>query len=91
MRLRFTQAAPKHKIGKSRVKYVIDNPFVAFRITAPDAHPDDRTLYLGDDGTGRALEVLTVPIEDGELVIHAMDLRARYRAVYDAAKEVATE
>ncbi len=91
MRLRFTQAARKHKIGKSRVRHVIDNPLVVFRIPAPDAYSDDRTLYLGDDGSGRALEVLTVPIEDGELVIHAMDLRAKYRFGYDAAKEVRAE
>ena len=35
-------------------------------------------------------EVLTVPIENGELVIHAMDLGAKYRSTYYAAKK-ATE
>ncbi len=89
--LRFTQAARKHQIGKSRVRHVIDNPLVVFRVPAPDGHSDDRTPYLGDDQAGRALEVLTVPIEDGELVIHAMDLRAKYRSIYDAAKEATTE
>ncbi len=88
--LRFTQAARKHKVGTSRVRHVIDNPLVTFQIPAPDDHTADRTLYLGDDGTGRALEVLTVPIEGGELVIHAMDLRAKYRPIYDAAKEATT-
>jgi hypothetical protein len=82
---------PKHKIGKSRAQYVIDNPFVVFRIPAPDDHSDDRILYLGDDETGRPLEIMTVPIEDGELVIHAMDLRTKYRSAYDAAKEATTE
>ncbi len=67
------------------------NPLLAFRIPAPDDHSDDRILYLGDDETGRALEVLTVLMEDGELVIHAMDLRTKYRSVYDAAKEATTE
>ena len=69
---------------------MIDHPLVVFRISAPDIDSDDRTLYLGDDETGRALEVLTVPIDNGELVIHAMDLRAKYRSTYYAAKE-ATE
>jgi hypothetical protein len=82
--LRFTHAARKHKIGKSRVHHVIDNPLVVFRIPAPDDHSDD-------DETGRPLEIMTVPIEDGELVIHAMDLRTKYRSVYDAAKEATTE
>jgi hypothetical protein len=89
--LRFTQAARKHKIGKARIAYVIDNPVVTFTIAAPDGDSDNRTLYLGDDHTGRALEILTVPIEGGELVIHAMDLRAKYRAVYEAAKEATEE
>lgn len=40
---------------------------------APDDHSDDRVLYLEDDETGRPLEIMTVPLEDGELVIHAMD------------------
>jgi hypothetical protein len=35
--------------------------------------------------------VLTVPVEDGELVIHAMDLRTKYRSVYDAVKEATIE
>jgi hypothetical protein len=35
--------------------------------------------------------VLTVPIEGGELVIHAMDLRAKYRSAYDDAKEATTD
>ncbi len=91
MPLRFTQASRKHKIGKSRAQHVIDNPLVIFRIPAPDDHSDDRILYLGDDETGRPLEIMTVPIEDGELVIHAMDLRTKYRSAYDAAKEATTE
>ncbi|MGH3922823.1 MAG: hypothetical protein ACRDTT_08150 [Pseudonocardiaceae bacterium] len=91
MFLRFTQAARKHKIGKSRVRHVIDNPLMVFRIPPPDDHSDDRILYLGDDQTGRPLEVMTVPVEDGELVIHAMDLRTKYRSFYDAAKEATTE
>jgi len=28
---------------------------------------------------------------DGELVIHAMDLRTKYRSAYDAAKEATTQ
>ncbi|MBA2325005.1 MAG: hypothetical protein H0V92_13670 [Pseudonocardiales bacterium] len=87
MLLRFSQAARKHKIGKARVRHVIEQPIAVFRVPAPDELSDERTLYLGDDESGRALEVLTVPIEDGQLVIHAMDLRPKYRPIYDAAKE----
>ncbi len=48
------------------------------------------TAVRGDE-TGRALEVLAVLLEDGQLVIHAMDLRAKYCSIYDAAKEATTE
>lgn len=69
---------------------MVENPLVVVQVLAADDHSDDRTLYLGDDETCRAFEVLTVPIEDGELVIHVMDLRSKYRSVYNAAKETTT-
>ena len=43
----------------------------------------DRTLYVGDDHTGRALEVVTVEIPEGLLVLHAMDMREKYRQLYE--------
>ena len=52
--------------------------------------PTAESCYLGDDETGRPLEIMTVPLEDGELVIHVMDLRTKYRSAYDAAKEATT-
>ena len=42
---------------------------------------------LGDDGAGIPLEVMAVELEVGTLyVIHAMDLRERYRPQYEEAK-----
>lgn len=76
MRLRFTQAARKHRVGENRIRQVINSPLISYMVPAPTAAQDDRTLYVGDDQTGRALEVLTVPLEGGGLlVVHAMDLR----------------
>lgn len=87
VRVRFTQAGRRHRIGERRVRHVIEHPLVSYLVPAPTEEQDDRTLYLGDDHTGRALEVLTVPLEDGGLlVVHAMDLREKYRPEYDAAK-----
>ena len=37
----------------------------------------------GDDATGRALEVMAVRTERGLLVIQAMDLRTKWRALYE--------
>ncbi len=45
---------------------------------------DARTLWLGDDDRGVALEIVTVPLrESGLLVIHAMLLRDKYRGLYE--------
>ncbi|MCR1784045.1 hypothetical protein KVF89_16010 [Nocardioides carbamazepini] len=39
----------------------------------------DRWLYLGVDGSGRLLEIITLQGDDGdEVVIHAMKLRKKY-------------
>ncbi|WP_157601660.1 hypothetical protein [Saccharomonospora halophila] len=44
-------------------------------------------LYLGDDDTGRALEVGVIDTDEGDhLVIHVMDLRAKFRTYYDFGK-----
>ena len=57
------------------------------RVPPPAGHPDERLLFLGDDGDGVALEVTAVELDDGDLyVIHAMDLRDRYRPQYEEAK-----
>lgn len=59
-----------------------------FRIRAPGFGGDDRLLYLGDDGGRVALEVMAVELDSGELyVIHAMEMRERYRARYEEANK----
>ena len=43
-----------------------------------------RVVYLGDDDHGSALEVMAVQGKDDELlVIHAMELRDKYRKRYE--------
>jgi len=46
---------------------LVENPLVVVPVPAADGHSDDRTLYLGDDETGRAFEVLTVPSRTASL------------------------
>jgi hypothetical protein len=44
-------------------------------------------MFLGDDETGRALEVGAVEVsEDLLLVIHVVDLRERFRGSYERGK-----
>ena len=85
MRVEFTQSARRHKIGKARVRQVLANPVVVDRIV--EVHdPWVRLLILGDDDTGRALEVIAVEEDEVFVVIHAMDLRQKFRALYEEGK-----
>ncbi len=78
----FTQSARKHKIGRARVLDVLANPVVVDRIEERDP-PAVRLLVLGADRSGRRLAV--VAIVEGEMlvVIHAMDLRRKFRRLYE--------
>lgn len=90
-RVRFARSATKHRVSKERIRYVIANCGLAFEEPAPSSSAealDDRLLCLGDDADGKALEVMVVEGSKGELVvIHAMQLRAKYRDQYEEAKQ----
>ena len=59
----------------------------ALALPAPEPGIDDRLVFLGDDLTGRALEVVAVRLPDCLLVIHEQDLQAKFRPYYDQARE----
>lgn len=83
MEVEFATSARRHRVGKARALHVVRNPRVRFIVNDP-AGRDDRVVFLGDDQTGRALEVMGVELTDGTLyVIHVMDLRAKYRSAYE--------
>jgi len=84
----FAHSAGKHGVSKGRARQVIANPTVTLILPAPSPGKDERMVWLGADSTGRVLEVVTVPSDKGGLyVIHAKDIRARFRRYYDAAVE----
>ncbi len=86
--VRFARSATRHRISKDRVIHVIANYRVRFEQPPPDTQAararSTRVVYLGDDDRGRALEVMAVEGKRGELlVIHAMELRDKYRKHYE--------
>lgn len=90
-RVRFARSATKHRVSRERICYVIAHCGLAFEEPAPPSSADaldERLLCLGDDAEGKALEVMVVEGSNGELVvIHAMELRAKYRDQYEEAKQ----
>jgi len=47
---------------------------------------DERVVFLGMDKSGRAIEVVAVESEHGLLVIHAMDMRPKWRLFLSLAE-----
>ena len=89
--VRFARSATKHRIPKESIRYVIAHCGLTFDEAPParDAEVLDRRLVcLGDDPSGRALEVIAVEGDKDDLiVIHAMELREKYRVQYEEAKQ----
>lgn len=89
-RVRFARSATKHRISKERIRHVISHCGLAFEEPAPRASEavDERLVVLGDDADGKELEVMAVEGPKGELiVIHAMELREKYRTQYEEARQ----
>ncbi|HEY3829391.1 MAG TPA: hypothetical protein VGL57_09355 [Solirubrobacteraceae bacterium] len=89
-RVRFARSATKHRVSKERIRHVIAHCGLTFKESPPAREAgvfDDRIVCLGDDADGMALEVMAVEGSKDELVvIHAMELREKYRDQYQEAK-----
>ncbi len=90
MRIRFTRAATKHGIAHQHSRDVVEHCGLIFIGPAPPHSPSsfvERLLYLGDDATGRPLEVMAIETgPDDLLIIYAMPLRRKYLLLYQEAK-----
>ena len=84
--IRFTKSAREQRVGRARAVYVVEHAYAVVRQTRPDQ--PEVVMFLGDDKTGRALEVGAVEVsEDLLLVIHVMDLRQKFRGSYEQGKQ----
>lgn len=86
MAIRFAASASRHGISHERSRHVV------LHCTCPlygcESSDVDLVAYLGPDANGVPLEVFGVELDnDVVLVIHAMNLRARYREDYARVME----
>jgi hypothetical protein len=88
--IRFARSATKHRISRERSLHVIEHcgfQIVKRQWNGMNSGVDQRVVFLGDDLERVPLEVIAA--ERGEedfLVIHAMNLRDRYRGLYEEAR-----
>jgi hypothetical protein len=80
MRLRWARTATKHRINRNRSGYVVNTATTIIRQPPPARSPlkDERLVFLGADREGVLLEVMAVETNVGLLIIHAMEMRAKY-------------
>jgi len=91
-KLTFARSATKHRISRERSLYVIEHcalQIVRYRHRiAANSAVDQRVVFNGDDLEGVALEIIAAERKGEEfLVIHAMDLRNRFRGLYEEARK----
>jgi len=89
-RITLARSATKHRISRERSLYVVEHCGMQLvkRFWNPaSSEVDRRVVFFGDDLEGVALEVMAVEQEEDEfMVIHAMDLRSRFRGLYEEAR-----
>lgn len=89
-RLRWARSATRHRISRKRIRFVIEHCFLILGEDPPPNPPGAtarRLVFLGEDPQLVPLEVMAIKVENGNLrVIHAMELRPRYRGVYEEVR-----
>jgi len=77
VKVRFTQSARRHRIGKAYAMHVINT---TLPITVPtDEQLPDRLVWIGKDDRGLELEVVGLVEPDYLLIIHVMPYEFRRR------------
>jgi hypothetical protein len=70
------RTARKHGIDDTAIRHALDHAITVFDLE-PDADPP-KVLAIGPDPAGNLLEIIWLELEDVDLVIHAMPLRAQF-------------
>jgi hypothetical protein len=86
----FARSATTHRISRQRSLHVIEHcglQIVEHHSAATRA-VDQRVVFIGDDLEGVTLEVIAIEEEEEEFaVIHAMNMRKRFRTIYEEVRQ----
>jgi len=77
MEIRFAQSARKHRIGKARVNYVMENN--SHIVISSQDGGKVQWVWIADDDRGLELEIVAVVLELYVLVTHVMPTSLRRR------------
>jgi hypothetical protein len=77
MEIRFVQSARKHRIGKARVNYVMENN--SHIVISSQEGEKVQWVWIADDDRGLELEIVAVVLELYLLVTHVMPTSLRRR------------
>lgn len=89
-KIRFARSATKHRISRQRSLHVIEHCGLQIvkHHRAATLAVDQRVVFIGDDLEGVTLEVIAIEEEEEEfVVIHAMNMRKRFRTVYEEVRQ----
>jgi hypothetical protein len=70
------RTARRHGISDNVIRHALDHAIAVFDLE-PDADPP-KVLAIGPDPAGNLLEIIWLELEEVNLVIHAMPLRAQF-------------
>ena len=77
--IRIFESAYRHGLTGDEIRHAWANAVAFFDIDRE--HEPVKSLCIGPDTAGNLLEVLYLQLPDGDLVIHAMPLRAAFQAL----------
>lgn len=84
--VRHMRSARKHGVSRSRRESAVRNAVAVVRVGVSPTTGLQRRMVLGDDDNGVPLEIGVVYESGQVVVIHAMELRGKFKQPYEEAK-----
>jgi hypothetical protein len=91
VKITFARSATRHRISRERSLYIVEHCGIQMVDRAWErktAEIEKRVVFVGEDLEGVALEVIAAEEDEEEfVVIHAMNMRKRFRGLYEEARK----